>query len=192
MVACAEKALKQKFSAGLAGRKVVVFGATGVVGFSSAVIAAREGARVTLVGYDGPARVKELAADAGARFKIDLAHADGSSDPLKVAALEDADVVLAAGKAGVQVLAKAQLQQAPTLKVAADVNAVPPAGIEGLGVHDDGAPLVGTSAVGIGALAIGNVKYQVESGLFRKMAEAEKPLYLDFGHAFQLAREIVG
>ena len=46
--------------------------------------------------------------------------------------------------------------------------------------------------VGIGALAIGNVKYQVEAGLFRRMAEAEKPLYLDFGHAFQLAREIVG
>jgi methylene-tetrahydromethanopterin dehydrogenase len=192
MVACAEKALKQKFSSGLSERKVVVFGATGVVGFSSAVIAAREGARVTLVGYDGPARVKELATDAGARFKIDLAHADGSSDPLKVAALKDADVVLAAGKAGVQVLGKAQLQQAPTLKVAADVNAVPPAGIEGLGVHDDGTPLTGTSAVGIGALAIGNVKYQVEAGLFRKMAEAEKPLYLDFGHAFQLAREIVG
>jgi methylene-tetrahydromethanopterin dehydrogenase len=192
MVACAEKALKQNFSTGLSGRKVVVFGATGVVGFSSAVIAAREGARVTLVGYDGPARVKELAADAGARFKIDLGHADGSSDPLKVAALQDSDVVLAAGKAGVQVLGKAQIRQAPTLKVAADVNAVPPAGIEGLGVHDDGTPLAGTSAVGIGALAIGNVKYQVEAGLFRRMAEAEKPLYLDFGHAFQLAREIVG
>jgi methylene-tetrahydromethanopterin dehydrogenase len=156
------------------------------------VIAAREGARATLIGYDGPTRVKELAANAGKRFGIELDYADGSTDALKVAASKDADVILAAGKAGVQVLSKAQLQEAKNLKVAADVNAVPPAGIEGIGVHDDAAELSGTKGVGIGALAIGNVKYQVEAGLFRKMASAPKPLYLDFGDAFQLAREIVG
>ena len=44
------------------------------------------------------------------------------------------------------------------LIVAADVNAVPPAGIEGLSVSDDGAGLPG-GALGIGALAIGGVKY---------------------------------
>ena len=37
----------------LKGLQVAIFGATGVVGFSSAVIAALEGADVTLVGYDG-------------------------------------------------------------------------------------------------------------------------------------------
>ena len=66
------------------------------------------------------------------------------------------------------------------------------AGIEGLGVQDDGALLEGTPGVGIGALTVGNVKYQVESGLFRKMIESDKPLYLDFRDAFALAREIVG
>jgi methylene-tetrahydromethanopterin dehydrogenase len=192
MVACAEKALKQKFSTTLSGLKVVVFGGTGVVGFSAGVIAAQEGARVTLVGYDGPDRVRDLAEAAKARFKTDIGSADGSSEELKVAAAKGADVVLAAGRAGVQILSKAQLQQAPQLKVAADVNAVPPAGIEGLGVQDDSAPLAGTSAVGIGALAVGAVKYKVESGLFRKMTEAEKPLYIDFRDAFKLAREIVG
>jgi methylene-tetrahydromethanopterin dehydrogenase len=191
MVAKVELALKDKFSTALSGRGVVVFGATGVVGFSAAVIAAREGARVTLVGYDGPDRVKKLAEDAKPRFQVELAAVDGSSDALKAAALKEAEVVLAAGRAGVQVLSKAQLAQAPALKVAADVNAVPPAGIEGLGVQDDSAPLAGTDAVGIGALAIGAVKYKVESGLFRKMTEAEKPLYIDFRDAFQLARELV-
>jgi methylene-tetrahydromethanopterin dehydrogenase len=192
MVACVEKALKQKFTTSLPGLKVVVFGGTGVVGFSAGVIAAQEGARVTLIGYDGPDRVRDLAEAAKARFKTDIDSADGSSEELKVAALKGVDVVLAAGRAGVQILSKTQLRQAPQLKVAADVNAVPPAGIEGLGVQDDSAPLAGTSAVGIGALAVGAVKYKVESGLFRKMTEAEKPLYIDFRDAFKLAREIVG
>src|SRR5262249_28902872 len=57
MVAKVEKLLKQHHSAGFAGRKVVVFGGTGVVGFASAIIAAGEGARAVLVGYDGEARV---------------------------------------------------------------------------------------------------------------------------------------
>jgi methylene-tetrahydromethanopterin dehydrogenase len=191
MVACVEKALKEKFSTTLSGRKVVVFGATGVVGFSAAVIAAKEGARTTLVGYDGPTRVKQLAEGAKGRFQVDLAHADGSSDALKVAALKDAEILLAAGKAGVQVASKAQLKQASGLKVAADVNAVPPAGIEGIGVQDNGVALDG-KAVGIGALAIGAIKYKVESGLFRKMTETDKPLYLDFRDAFELARNLVG
>lgn len=191
MVACVEKTLKEKFSTALSACKVAVFGGTGVVGFSAAVIAAREGARATLIGYDGPTRVKKLAEDAKARFKVDMAHADGTTDALKVAAMKDADVVLAAGRAGVQILSKTQLGQVASLKVVADVNAVPPAGIEGIGLQDDGKPLEGGNAVGIGPLAIGNVKYKVEVGLFRKMTEAEKPLYLDFRDAFQLAREII-
>jgi methylene-tetrahydromethanopterin dehydrogenase len=69
---------------------------------------------------------------------------------------------------------------------------VPPAGIEGLNAQDNGAALTGTDAVGIGALAIGGIKYKVEANLFRKMIETEKPLYLDFRDAFQRAREIIG
>jgi methylene-tetrahydromethanopterin dehydrogenase len=191
MVACVERVLQDKFSGKLAGTRVVVFGATGVVGFSAAVIAALQGARVTLVGYDGPDRVRELAKDAGDRFGVEMAHADGSSEALKIAALRESEVVLAAGKAGVQILGKDHLKQAPSLRVAADVNAVPPPGIEGIGLKDDGAPLDG-KAVGIGPLAIGDIKYKVESGLFRKMIETDKPLYLDFRDAFALAREIIG
>ena len=84
------------------------------------------------------------------------------------------------------------MAKAKSLLVAADVNAVPPPGIAGLGAQDDGKPLAGKSAAGIGALAIGGVKYKVQAGLFRRMIEAEKPLYVDFRDAFALAREIVG
>ncbi|HWS12721.1 MAG TPA: methylenetetrahydromethanopterin dehydrogenase, partial [Rhodocyclaceae bacterium] len=70
---------------------------------------------------------------------------------------------------------------------------VPPAGIEGLGVMDDGARLAAGSgkAVGVGALAIGNVKYQVQRALLEAMRAAEKPLYLDFRDAFAAARRHV-
>ena len=192
MVACVEAKLKAAHGGGLKGRKVIVFGATGVVGYSAGVIAGAEGAEVTLIGYDGPARVEKAAADAKRRFDVDLGFADGSSDALKEALIKDTEVVLSAGRAGVQVLSKAQLAKAGALKLAADVNAVPPAGIEGLDAQDDGKPIAGSSGLGVGALAIGNVKYQVEAGLFRKMIETDKPLYLDFRDAFALAREIVG
>jgi methylene-tetrahydromethanopterin dehydrogenase len=191
MVAKVEKALKAH-GGGLGGRRVAVFGATGVVGFASGVIAAAEGATTILIGYDGVARVKALAALAQQRFKVDLAYADGSSEPLKEQAIKDADVILAAGRAGVQIVSATQLAKASGLKVAADVNAVPPAGIEGLGAQDDGVALKGSGALGIGSLAIGAVKYKVQSGLFRRMIEAEKPLFLDFRDAFALARELVG
>jgi len=191
MVAKVEKALKAG-GGSLSGCGVAVFGATGVVGFAAGVIAASEGAKTVLIGYDGVVRVKALAELAKERFKVELAYADGSSESLKEQAIKDAAVILAAGRAGVQILSTAQLAKAPALRVAADVNAVPPAGIEGLGAQDDGVALKGTKAVGIGSLAIGGVKYKVQSGLFRRMIEAEKPLFLDFRDAFALARELVG
>src|ERR1700746_1971219 len=69
MVACAEKALRKHFSTEFKGKRVAVFGGTGVVAFASAVIAAVEGAEATLVGYDGPERVRKLAEEANARFE---------------------------------------------------------------------------------------------------------------------------
>jgi methylene-tetrahydromethanopterin dehydrogenase len=191
MVAKVEKALMAQ-GGGLRGRGVVVFGATGVVGFASGVIAAAEGAKTVLVGYDGIERVKALAELAKERFKVELGYADGSTESLKEQAIKEAEVILAAGRAGVQILSTQQSAEAPKLKVAADVNAVPPAGVEGLGAQDDAVALKGTGALGIGSLAIGGVKYKVQSGLFRRMIEAEKPLFLDFRDAFALARELVG
>jgi methylene-tetrahydromethanopterin dehydrogenase len=91
------------------------------------------------------------------------------------------------------VLSRDELAQAGRLLVAGDVNAVPPAGIEGVGVMDKGAPLAAGSgkALGIGALAIGDIKYKVQRGLFEAMLDAQKPLYLDFREAFVMARKYV-
>lgn len=192
MVACVEAKMTGQFGLDWKGRKVVVFGATGVVGYSAGVIAGLEGAEVVLVGYDGEARVKAASEDAKARFEVELGYADGSSEDLKAALVADAEVLLCAGRAGTQVVSAEQVAGAAALKVAADVNAVPPSGVEGIGVQDDGAPLGDKGALGIGALAVGNVKYNVESGLFKRMIESDEPLALDFRDAFALARGLVG
>jgi methylene-tetrahydromethanopterin dehydrogenase len=192
MVACVAKAVKDKTASGLAGRRVAVFGGTGVVGFSSAVLAASEGAQVQLVGYDGDARVRRSAADMQARFNVQVTGVDGSSEERKREICRDVEVILSAGPAGSQILREEVVAEARALIVAADVNAVPPPGIAGIGVFDNGTPLAGTPGVGIGALAIGNVKYQTESGLFRQMIASDKPLMLDFRNAYALAQQIVG
>jgi methylene-tetrahydromethanopterin dehydrogenase len=190
MVAKVEKALRKHFERDLEGARIAIFGATGVVGFCTAVIAAGERAQVTLVGHDGIERVRKVAAEIKTRFKLDVEFADGSSAAAKEAVLSGCDVVLAAAKAGVQVLSKAQLTHAASLIIAADVNAVPPAGLEGLAVNANGDALDATRAVGIGALAIGNVKYKTEFGLFERMTKADKPVHFDFRDAFSLAREL--
>ncbi|PWJ80488.1 methylene-tetrahydromethanopterin dehydrogenase [Pseudaminobacter salicylatoxidans] len=190
MVAKTEKLLRSKFERTLDNTRITVFGATGVVGYCTAVIAAREGAEVTLVGHDGVERVTKIAADIKRRFDVDTWPVDGSSDDRKKDAVHASQVVLSAAKAGIQVLSRDQLSQAQDLLIAADVNAVPPAGIEGLGVSANGDPIEATRAVGIGPLAIGNVKYKTEFGLFQKMIGAEKPVAYDFQDAFTLAREI--
>ena len=99
--------------------------------------------------------------------------------------------MFAAAAAGVQVLSASQMQSAPHLLIAADVNAVPPAGIEGVGVMDDGKSIANGKTLGIGALAIGNVKYQVQRRLFEQTLATKKPLYLGFEEALAMAREVL-
>jgi len=190
LVACAEKTLRQKKNRDLRGLKVAVFGATGVVGFSAGVIAAFEGAKVVLVGYDGIRRVSDAAKEIKTRFGVDVTPADGSDDAKKASILADAEVVFSAGPAGARVLSKAQIEAARNLLLAADVNAVPPSGIEGLEANASGTPLTSSGALGIGPLAIGGVKYKTEFGLFQKMISAAKPVHFDFRDAFALAREL--
>ncbi|MFZ0605923.1 MAG: NAD(P)-dependent methylenetetrahydromethanopterin dehydrogenase [Roseiarcus sp.] len=190
MIAVVEKTLKEKKSRTLRGAAVSVFGATGVVGTASAVIAALEGASVTLAGREGTERTTRHAAEVNRRFGVNLVVADGSTNEAKAAILAATEVVLCAAKAGVRVIDATETAGAAKLMVAADVNAVPPSGVEGVDAHANGSPLGEYGALGIGALAIGNVKYRTESGLFKQMTESKTPLRLDFRQAFELARTL--
>ena len=191
MVAKVEKALKQEKGTELKDTTIAVFGATGVVGYCAAVIAASEGAKVRIVGYSGVERVKTRSDEMKERFGVDVEPVDGSSDEKNSEIISDVEVILSAAKAGVQVLSSDQLEKASKLLVAADVNAVPPVGLEGIDVMDDAAPIKGTDALGIGALATGVFKSKTEYGLLRQMIEAEDGQVLDFRHAFDLARKLV-
>jgi methylene-tetrahydromethanopterin dehydrogenase len=191
MVAKVERLLRAEQQRELAGLKIAVFGATGVVGFAAGVIAALEGAAVTLVGYDGLTRVARAAEEIERRFSVRVAALDGSSETAKTEIVRENEAVFSAGRAGVRVLTAAQLARAPGLLVVADVNAVPPSGVEALDAKADGAKLP-SGALGLGALAIGGLKYRTQLGLLRRMIESDRPVSYDFRDAFALARELVG
>ncbi|SDP43213.1 methylene-tetrahydromethanopterin dehydrogenase [Filomicrobium insigne] len=193
MVACVEKVMKDKFQRDWKGTKVAIFGATGVVGFASAVIAALEGADVKMVAHRGIDRVIATSNAAKERFGVDLEPVPGETPDQKAAIVAEAEIVFAAAAAGVQVLGNSELKNARKLLVTADVNAVPPPGIEGMELFMNGELLPGCSTtLGVGPLAIGDIKYKTESGLFKRMISSDKPLLLDFRDAFALARTLVG
>jgi methylene-tetrahydromethanopterin dehydrogenase len=189
MVACVEAALQRAPTPQtLAGQRIVILGGTGPVGRIAGVIAAQAGAQVWLSSRNGIDVAEEAASETGARFGVTLAGVSAGDRAALRTSLAQADVVLACAAAGVQVVGAEDLGFAPGLKVVADVNAVPPAGIAGVGVMDDAAPLAGSAAVGIGALAIGNVKYQTQHRLLVQMRESDKALQLGLGEAFATAR----
>ncbi|MFM1911373.1 MAG: NAD(P)-dependent methylenetetrahydromethanopterin dehydrogenase [Pseudomonadota bacterium] len=189
MMATVEQHLTKKFGGDLTGRRVSVFGATGPVGGCTAVIAAKYGAIVQMVSHRRMADVQAKADSYNARYGVNIIAVDGASDEAKIEVLKNTDIALCAAAAGVQVLSLAQMAQAEDLKIVADVNAVPPAGAEGVDVFADGAAIAGTNAFGIGALAIGNVKYKTQHNLLKLMLESEKKQYLDFLSAFEMARK---
>jgi methylene-tetrahydromethanopterin dehydrogenase len=188
MVAVVEKQLKEKGQE-LQGRRVSVFGGTGPVGRVAALIAARAGAKVTLVGYDGLHRVTATCDQFGERFGVAMTPADGSDDAKKLKVVEGTEVILAAGRAGTQILGRDQLAAAKGLLVALDVNAVPPAGLEGLDAFANGTPIEGTGGVGFGALAVGNVKFRTEHELLASMRDAEPRRFIGVDEAFAAARQ---
>jgi methylene-tetrahydromethanopterin dehydrogenase len=194
LVACVEKELREKHGKELAGCKAVVFGGTGPVGMATGIIASLAGADTTIVDHLYLETATDMAKQYNRRFGCNLKAAVASFDKDKIALLKDVDIIFCTAKAGIQVLNSTILQEVTQLKVAGDVNAVPPAGIEGVSPGDVGTPLIHAThcnAVGVGALAVGNVKYQVQHAMLASMLDNEKPVYLDFRDAFVKAQEIL-
>jgi methylene-tetrahydromethanopterin dehydrogenase len=192
MVAAVERELLKNFNTTLAGKNVLALGGTGPVGQAAAVIAAQAGANVRIIGrqLEKAQHVADICNEEFGDGKITiLAGADADKDEY----IKTTDVVFATGAAGIELLSAELITTAKQLKVAADVNAVPPAGIAGVDAFHDGTKIENSvsGAVGIGALAIGNVKYQAQNRLLKKMIESDKPVYLHFEHAFEVAREYV-
>jgi methylene-tetrahydromethanopterin dehydrogenase len=173
----------------LRGRTVAILGGTGGVGRAAAGLAAAAGARV-LIGSRAAAR-----AEAAAREVRDLFG--GAPEPRPTPGTQateqlaaEADIVLATGAAGVRFLSAAQVAALRGPKVVADVNAVPPSGVEGLEAKDDDREMA-FGIFGLGALAVGALKSKIEASLLRDLATSEKALVVDAAAAGARAAEIL-
>ena len=191
MIAKLEFHLKKQFNEDLTGKTLSVFGANGPVGGCAAIIAAQQGAIVQLVTYKSVTDLVAKVNSWNVKYKINLQVVDGTTEQAKQQVLANADLVICAAAAGVQVISQGHLQVAKKLKVLADVNAVPPIAVQGLAVDSDGVVIEGSQAFGIGALAIGQLKYLTQQQLLKDMLIAEKPQVLEFMSAFKLARELL-
>jgi hypothetical protein len=167
------------------GRRAVVTAATGPVGLRAAGLLARAGARVVITSRRSPdpALVETIAERFGGSVTA-VAMPDASS---AAAALEGAELVLNAGPAGVCLIPRAAWAGRPGLLALADVNAVPPLGVEGVEVTDDG--IARDGAVVFGALGVGKLKMQIHKACIARLFE-RNDLVLDAETIFGIAREL--
>ncbi len=173
----------------LKNQTVVIFGA-GAVGSTAALIAAKNGAIVHMGAHRNVAAMQTYCDKMYQQFGVGLQVVDASTGAAKIAALYKADVALCAGPAGVNILDKSHYEKSLMLKVLADVNAVEPLGIAGLGVMADSEPL-GNGVVGFGALSIGQLKYQTQHHMLKSLIDTEKPVHLAHNQAFEVARSLL-
>ena len=153
----------------LGGKRAVVLAGVGAVGTRTVSILARSGARVRFTGSN-PQRLEkklqELRAAFGDAVEARLAPKPGDVGDL----LEGADLLIAAGPEGVQLLQEGDWAEAASLRVAADLNAVPPLGIGGVEAQDDGKERHGKKV--FGALGVGKLKMKLHkrclAALFEK------------------------
>ena len=191
MVALVEDVYRARTGRTLKGAKVAVFGATGVVGFAASIIAAQCGAKVTMASHIGVKALEPCVRAGRKRFGVDLKPVAAGRAGDKERLVAQADIVLCAAAAGVRVLTRKQLAKSRRLTVVADVNAVPPSGIEGVELFDRGRLLDGSDIASVGPLAIGDVKYKTQAALFRSMLASPDTVMLDFTHAFAKARKLI-
>ncbi len=171
----------------LSEQTIAIFGASGTVGSTAALIAARQGAKVKMMAHSSMESMQSYADNMMQRYDVQLEVVDGSSDEAKVAVLQQATVALSAGPAGVRILMPSHFAQSQTLQVVADVNAVPPLGVEGVDVMANGVNVGDSKTVGFGALAIGRLKYVTQHELLKSMLASEVPMHIDYHHAYDYA-----
>jgi methylenetetrahydrofolate/methylenetetrahydromethanopterin dehydrogenase (NADP+) len=152
----------------LRGARAVILGGTGPVGLRAAVLLAREGAAVTIASRS-MVRAQDAGTQVKARFGATVSAAEAKDDAGVARALEGAQVVLATGAAGVTLLPRAVWAAHPTLVAMADVNAVPPPGIEGIEPGDKGVEREGKRV--FGALAIGGLKMKIHKACVARLFE---------------------
>ncbi|MGH8476817.1 MAG: NADP-dependent methylenetetrahydromethanopterin/methylenetetrahydrofolate dehydrogenase, partial [Methylococcales bacterium] len=140
----------------LAGKKAVILAGTGPVGQRAGVMLANEGVSVVITSRQ-LARAEKACLDMKERFGVELSAAEAASNDERGRAIADAQIVFAAGAAGVQLLSTHHWADNPTIELMADANATPPIGIEGTDMMDRGKDRNGKivwGAIGFGTLKL--------------------------------------
>jgi hypothetical protein len=174
----------------LRGLRAVILG-VGPVGLRSAALLAEEGCEVLattipadVLGTDSYHRPRGLAV--AERLGIDAREVAARAE--MEAPLEGANIVLAAGPAGVEVLRRDVWSANPTIELLVDYNAAEPLGIEGIEAGDDLVEREGKLV--LGALAVGGQKMKTHKACVRRLFE-RNDLVLDADGVYAVAREIV-
>jgi len=174
----------------LNGRRAVILG-LGPVGLRSATLLEQEGCEVLatsipgdVLGTDSYRRPRGLAA----AEQLGIAVREPADRAAMEAALEGANIVLAAGPAGVQVLRKEVWSTNPAIEVLADYNAAEPVGIEEIEAGDE--LVEREEKLVLGALGIGGKKMKTHKACVGRLFE-RSDLVLNADGVYAVAKEIV-
>ena len=150
------------------GARAVVTGGTGPVGMRAAGLLAKAGAEVTITSR----RDVEAAFLEGLQKRFGgTIRAVTMTDAAQAASvLDGAALLISAGPAGVCMVPRAAWAGRTGLRVAADLNAVPPAGIDGIDVQDNGVDRDGV--VVFGALGVGGLKMKIHKACIARLFES--------------------
>ncbi|HTS88437.1 MAG TPA: NADP-dependent methylenetetrahydromethanopterin/methylenetetrahydrofolate dehydrogenase [Gemmatimonadales bacterium] len=167
------------------GKQVLVVAGTGPVGQRAAGLLANGGAEVTITSRK-PEQGEKARRSISERFKVQV-KSETMSDPGQAAGLlEGVDILLNSGPAGVMMVPRAAWT-GRKIKVAVDLNAVSPLGIEGIEVNDAGQ--VRDGATVFGAFGVGNFKTRLHKRCIARLFESND-LVLDAEVIADIARTL--
>ena len=171
----------------LEGKKVLILAGTGPVGQRAAGLLAKDGAHVTITSRK-PEQGEKARQFISARFNVQV-EATTMNDPAALPQLcQDVEVLLNSGPAGVSMVPKSALAAAKSLRIAVDLNAVPPLGIEGVEVNDAG--VTRDKVVAYGAFGVGNFKTKLHKACVARLF-TRNDLVLDAETIADVARELI-
>ena len=155
----------------LEGSTALVLAATGPVGQRVAKILANEKCTVYLSSRSLERSQECVDQLLGQGIPANRLIAISSADQIWTdKAIRESQVVFGCGAAGVRLMTSEQLEQATELRVAIDLNAVPPLGIEGIELTDKGVQR--GDRVDYGALGVGGLKMKIHKASVASLFES--------------------